>query len=88
MSYASEVDLIERAMKRLAKKNQQSEKVVWEALVRGLMEGEDLENEEIKALFRESFGPDFLKELSEMDPEQGDESYSAKLSAFIKKYEL
>jgi hypothetical protein len=64
--YSSEVSLIDAIIKGLAKKNGQSERVVWESLVNALLHGENFEENEIVELFEEAFGPSFLVDLAEL----------------------
>ncbi len=81
--------IVDQIVRQLALKNGQSEKVAWEALVHAYFQGENFEDPQIEQLFAETFGPDFIKDLSKLyvnpfmiegahDPREG----------FMKKYNL
>ncbi|MDP1688688.1 MAG: hypothetical protein Q8L47_00975 [bacterium] len=64
--YSYEVALIDAIVKKIVSVSQINEDVVWGALVRGLFEGETFSDPEVKKLFEETFGSDFLVELSQL----------------------
>src|SRR3989339_455087 len=87
LSYAHEVNMIERIIDKLASKNGQTKKVAWEAFVHAYFSGETFEEEDIGQLFSETFGPEFLKDLSKywggfMDKQ------SPSIHSFYSKYGL
>ncbi len=70
LSYSMEVSIIDGLIRKLANKTDQSERVVWESLVAGQIQGETFEEDEITELFKESFGRNFLPDLAKFG--QGD----------------
>lgn len=78
--YGEWVGLVNKLIAKLAKTTGQGKKVVWESLIRGKMEGEKFEDQEIVELFDESISPGFLKDLA------GGVLIEEPLKNFIKKY--
>ncbi len=87
-SYNLEVSLVNAMVKRLATKNQQSERVCWEALVQALLNGETLENQDVVKLFEESFGPSFLDNLSKLYNTTALPGAREAIKRFKRKYQL
>lgn len=84
--YSVEVLLVDVLTSKLAEKSGQHERVAWEAIIQGLLHGETFEESEVVALFEESFGPDFLNELSVLNTQS--QIDNTKVLQFIKKYNL
>jgi hypothetical protein len=61
--YGSYIRLVEALVKKIAKDVHQSQEVVWESIVRGKMEGERFEEQEVVQLFRDAVGEGFLEQL-------------------------
>lgn len=86
--YSFEVALVNNLVKRLALKNGQDEQSCWNAIVHALLNGESFEDKDVVQLFEESFGPDFLNDLSKIErssPRYGPDDHTRE---FIKKYSL
>lgn len=66
LGYSQEVELVEAILRHLAVKTDRSEIDIWNSFVHGLMNGETFDDTNMKTLFSEAFGPDFLKELSKI----------------------
>lgn len=65
-SYKLEMPVLDAIIKRIAERNQQEIRVVWESIINAYLQGDDFEDEDVEQLFSETFGPDFLKELSSL----------------------
>lgn len=61
--YVNEVNLVEILLKKIAQEVGVSEQLVWQALIRGLLEGEDFKDPQLKADFTDIFPNDFLEKL-------------------------
>ena len=87
LNYYREVTLVNTIIKKLSEETGQSEEAVFESFIRGLLEGEKFENTEAAELFKKVFGPEFLKDLSAIDPAYVTGA-KEKLEEFKKKYNL
>lgn len=64
LAYSEEVRLVDAMVRHLSAKTGQTEALVWESFVRGLIEGETFEKESVEELFEQAFGKQFLMDLS------------------------
>jgi hypothetical protein len=71
LSYSSNVKLVERIIKKLSEHTGLPSETVWNALIRGLMEGEMFADKDVEELFTQTFGPDFLKKMSLAEDKEG-----------------
>lgn len=67
LSYVQEVKFVDALIKTIADKIDESEGVVWEAFVSGLLKGGVFRDENVKNIFKQIFGEEFLDDLSELD---------------------
>lgn len=89
LSYQEEIALLNGITERLAQNADISQDKVWKALIRAMFEGETFEDNEVRELFDQGFGPNFLLDLSRLDlpsnPFWGQEQM---YNEFVKKYKL
>ncbi len=62
--YPDAQKMVNLIISTLSKKKGVSKEVVFHALIRGLIEGETFESDEVQDMFREAFDDDFLRDLS------------------------
>jgi hypothetical protein len=68
LPYSEEIELVDLIIAKIAQTTGVPEETVFQALVRGLMEGEIFADKEVQELFRETFDDDFLRKLSKLFP--------------------
>ena len=86
-SYELEMPVLDAIIKKIAERNQQEVRVVWESIINAYLQGDDFEDEDVEQLFSETFGPDFLKELSKL-PSGLSMGSKKQREALIDKYKL
>ena len=65
--YASAVRFVEVLSKKIAQEVGVSEQLVWQALIRGLFEGEDFDSPELQSDFEDIFPESFLEKLKNQE---------------------
>lgn len=83
MAYPYPIILVDSLVNKLGEKSGQDKRVIWQALVRALMHGEKFEEEDVALLFAESFGSEFVRDLSELNARS-----EIDILKFIVKYDL
>lgn len=87
LPYSREVFIVDAIVDRIASKSGVSKQTVWQSLIRAYFSGESFNNQEIEELFNDTFGHDFLRELSQLMPGYYKE-YKKQSEIFFKKYNL
>ena len=65
--YVLQVNFVKELVIRLSKETDLSPETIWQAILRGKIEGASLHDEEIRREFAEVFGSDFLDKLSRIN---------------------
>ena len=64
LSYGVAVGFVNALILKISRETGLDEKTVWRALIRGMYEGEDFQDQELKSLFAEIISPEFLDKLA------------------------
>lgn len=67
MPYAVPVKFVEALIAKISHETGINQSVVWQAIIRGMYEGEDFKDPELRDLFAETISPDFLDKLAGAD---------------------
>lgn len=73
-SYQGELYFIDKFVHKLSKLNGVDEDTVWKSLISSYVSGEDLYNGEVRKLFDEVFGDDFMEALAKAETSEDFES--------------
>lgn len=65
MSYEIPMELVETFINKISDAAGIGRKTVWHALIRGMYEGEEFQDQELRTLFSELIAPDFLNRLAQ-----------------------
>ncbi|HEY4510368.1 MAG TPA: hypothetical protein VJJ73_00845 [Candidatus Paceibacterota bacterium] len=68
-SYILPTSLVDAMISKIANETGFSKQMVWQAIVRGKIEGEDLSDPDFESMFAEIFTPDFIRSLAEATEE-------------------
>lgn len=68
--YNFEVDIVNALIKRISKEVGVSEQTVWQGFIRGLFEGENLQDPELLEAFNAMFDKEFIEKLSRVESDK------------------
>ncbi|HOX10980.1 MAG TPA: hypothetical protein P5323_00485 [Candidatus Moranbacteria bacterium] len=85
LHYKQEVIMLNAIIRKISENNKISEQTIWDALKKGFIKGERFESHEVVKLFEESFGSEFLNDLSKVEMERW---IKEDFDNFVKKYNL
>lgn len=90
LAYPEEVALIDFIVAKIAQSVGIPKETVFQALIRGAMEGETFANEEVQELFSETFDDDFLKKMSKLQDSSfpGDKTAIDLINQYSRKPDL
>ncbi len=86
LGYSNEVALVDAIIRHLAAKSNRSEKDTWDWFVRGLFDGQTFEEKEVRDIFDQAFGPEFLNELSRIQIESNSTGSNKEMTSLKQKY--